>query len=180
MRINFVLTMLVFTLSAKAQSVLPGSYTDHLQQLSAADNFRFKDSAINKKWFITKSVGITAGVAFFNGRSASIFAVPVGIQLNRKLNNNLYAFAGVSAAPAYINFNNAFITAGANKFKNTSLLQSNRFNAFSRAELGLMYVNDQKTFSISGSIGIERSSYPFVPFNQIGTGTRNSFIAPNK
>jgi hypothetical protein len=35
------------------------------------------------------------------------------------------------------------------------------------ASLGLMYINDQKTFSISGSIGVERSSYQFMPFNQV-------------
>jgi hypothetical protein len=44
----------------------------------------------------------------------------------------------------------------------------------------LLYTNDQKTFSISGSISVERSSYPFIPFNQAGTVRPNVFVAPNQ
>ena len=177
----FVLMILIFSVSVKAQTALPGSYIDHLQQQSFADNNRFKDSALDKKWFMSKYIGISTSFGFFNGGNAAVLAVPVGIQLNRRLNNNWYAFAGVSAAPAYINFNHSFLSANANKsWQNNNFLKSNRFDMYSRAELGLMYINDQKTFSISGSIGIERSSYPLVPFNQMGTVRPNTFISPNK
>ena len=40
---------------------------------------------------------------------------------------------------------------------------------YSRAELGLQYINDERTFSISGSIGVERSSYPVLPYNNTRT-----------
>jgi len=40
---------------------------------------------------------------------------------------------------------------------------------YSRAELGLMYINNDKTFSISGSIGIEKNSYPLYPYNQMNS-----------
>ncbi|RYY17728.1 MAG: hypothetical protein EOO04_25030 [Chitinophagaceae bacterium] len=38
--------------------------------------------------------------------------------------------------------------------------QRNRFGVFSRAEAGLMYINDERTFSISGSIGVSNYNYP--------------------
>lgn len=175
MRTMFVVMMLIFAVSVKAQTALPGSYMDF------TNNNRFKDSALDKKWFVSKYIGMSTSVGFFNGGNVTVLAVPIGIQLNRRLNNNWYAFACVSATPVYVNFNHSFLSANTNKsFQKNNFLQSNRFDMYSRAELGLMYVNDQKTFSISGSIGVERSSYPLVPFNQMGAARRNTFIAPNK
>ena len=179
MRLLFVLMVFFFSISVKAQYFLPGSYLDHLQHQSLVDNIRFKDSAPDKKWFISKSIGISSGVGFFNGGNATMLAVPVGIQINKRLTNNWYAFAGLSAAPTYINFNHSFLSANTGKsFQNNSFLSSNQLNMYSRAEMGLMYINDQKTFSISGSISVERSSYPLVPVNQINTTRPNAFIAP--
>ena len=102
---------------------------------------------------------------FYRGNNAIIFSSPVGLQLNRRLNNNLYAFAGVSAAPAYINFNNAFLNTDINKTNSNNFSKANNFGMYSRAEIGLMYVNDAKTFSISGSIGIEKTNYPSYQYN---------------
>ncbi len=180
MRLVFLSLVLMLTASAKAQTALPGSYINHLQQQSLTGNSLFKDSVPDKKWFISKSVGISTSFGFFNGGNARVLAVPLRLQLNRKLNNNLYAFAGISAAPAYVNFNRSFLSTNTSKFSsNNGLLRSNRLDIYSRAELGLMYVNDQKTFSVSGSISIERSSYPMVlPMNQMGITRPNVFIAP--
>ena len=181
MRLIFGLLILIFSNSSKAQTALTGSLMNPLNQRSFANNSLLTDSTPNKKWFISKSIGISTSVGFYNGGNATIMAVPVGIQINRRLTNNWYAFAGVAAAPAYTNFNHSFLSANTNKpFANNNYLQSNRLNMYSRAEMGLMYINDQKTFSISGSISIERSSYPLVPINQIGTSRPNSFITPNK
>ena len=173
--------VLIFSVSVKAQTAASGSYSGNAQQGAFADNNRFKDSAVDKKWFVSKYIGISTSLVFFNGGSATVLSAPIGLQLNRRLNNNWYAFAGVSVAPAYINFNNSFLSANTNKFPQyRSAFTSNRFDMYSKAELGLMYVNDEKTFSISGSIGIERSSYPLVPFSQVGAVMPNTFVAPNK
>jgi hypothetical protein len=181
MRILFVFMILIFSVSVKAQNILPGSYMDHTQQHLFADNSHLKDSVREKKWSVSKYLGISTSIGFFNGGNATVLAVPVGIQINRRLTNNWYAFAGVSAAPSYVNFNHSFLSANTNKLGQPyNFLQSSRLGMYSRAELGLMYTNDQKTFSISGSIGIERSSYPFVPFNQVGTLRPNAFVAPGK
>jgi hypothetical protein len=111
-----------------------------------------------KKWSLHKYSGIAASYSFFNGGSASIFSVPLGLQLNRQLNNNFYAFAGISAAPSYINFSRSFINADIKKYNTSNLA------LYSRFEAGLMYVNDARTFSISGSIGVERNSFPVYPY----------------
>lgn len=139
---------------------------------SVSSNIPVTDSVPAKKWFISKYVGISSSLVFFNGGNASVFSVPVGIQLNRRLSNNWYAFAGVSAAPSYINFNHSFLTANTPKtFQGNDVFNNNRFDINTRAEMGLMYTNDQKTFSISGSIGIERSNYPWLS-PALGTGFR--------
>jgi hypothetical protein len=40
---------------------------------------------------------------------------------------------------------------------------------YSSASLGLMYINDARTFSISGSISIERDNYPVYYYNPVNT-----------
>lgn len=179
MRLIFLSVFLMLTASGNAQTALPAGYINQLQQHSLAGNSRFNDSLPDKKWFISKSIGISTSFGFFGGSNETVLAVPLRLQLNRKLNNNLYGFAGVSAAPAYVNFNRSFLSSNTSKFSSSNgLFQSNKLNIFSRAELGLIYINDQKTFSISGSIGIERSNYSMAPFNQMGIARPNVFIGP--
>ncbi len=116
-----------------------------------------------KKWSLTKYAGLSTGFGFFNGGTATIIAAPVGVQLNRKITNNLFAFAGVSVAPTYIGFTHQLLNAS---FKTNPLFvtrQGNNWVPVSRAEFGLMYINDEKTFSVSGSIGIQRGGYPLAP-----------------
>lgn len=117
------------------------------------------------KWSFNKYVSLSTGYSFFKGGGASFVAAPISVQLNRSISHHLSAFAGVLVAPTYFNFNSAFApnvfmkTSAANPF-----FKTNNLNTYSKVELGLMYTNEAKTFSISGSIGVERSTYPvFVP-----------------
>jgi len=170
MRKVLLFVLLVFSIGIKAQTPQPFGFTGHSQQLSFG-NPHFPDSTSHNRWFFSRYSAVSTGFSFFNGGSAGFLAVPFGLQLNRRLNNNLYAFAGVSAAPAYINFNRSFMSPDFNKAgRQYGLLHSSNFGMYSRAELGLMYVNDEKTFSISGSIGVESSSYPLFPLQQTGAG----------
>ena len=177
----FVLVVLIFYVTLKAQTVLPAGFMDYMQRLSFTNNIHFKDSASAKKWVLNKYSGISTSFSFFRGGNTTVVALPVGLQLNRRLNNNLYAFAGLSVAPSYVNFNYSFLSANASKFsQNNTFLKSNGFGMYSRAELGLMYINDEKTFSISGSIGIEKSNYPVFPYQQINTTRQNLVVSPNR
>jgi hypothetical protein len=180
MRVAVVLVIMMTSITLKAQTFFPGSFVDYTQRQPFL-NKNFNDSALNKKWFLNKYSGISTSFSFFRGGNATTIAIPVGLQLNRRLNNNLYAFAGVSVAPAYVNFNRSFISADINKnWQNNTFLKSNSFSMYSRAEMGLMYINDEKTFSISGSIGIERSNYPVYPYYQTNSKPINPVIAPRR
>ncbi|MES2894145.1 MAG: hypothetical protein V4725_19145 [Bacteroidota bacterium] len=160
MKCIIALILLVTTLQVEAQFYLPGSLS-YADRAMMADQQFFNDSTPGKKWFVTRYTGISTSFLFSKSGNASILSVPLGMRLNRRLTNNLYAFGGLSIAPSYINFNPTFAPNNVKGFgQSNSFLQSNRLGLASRAELGLMYVNEAKTFSVSGSIGVERNSYP--------------------
>lgn len=158
-------------------------------QTSAFDNFEgsnfsrmkatapsLKEGISSPKWFVNRYSGISTTFTAWKGGFASIIAAPVGIQLNRRLNNNLYAFASVTAAPSYINFRQNFVKQdfGKSSYNNSFIGRTNNFSLYSRADIGVMYVNDQRTFSISGSIGVERSNYPFPAGMQMNSLQMNN------
>jgi len=110
-----------------------------------------------------------------NYGSASFVAAPISFQLNRRLSNNLYAFAGITAAPAYFNFNRAFLTTDLNKLNARNMFyQPGNLSMYSAATMGLMYINDARTFSVSGSISVERSNYPLFYNNQLNTNKQTN------
>lgn len=165
MRFLVIMALLLPTSALKAQSLLPPTFVDMDYRGSFANNIRLNDSALNKKWSFNKYTGLSTSFSFFKGGSASVVSAPIGLQLNRRLNNNLFAFAGVSVAPSYINFNQAFINGGSSKFnQNNSFFKGSNVGVFSRAQLGLQYINDDRTFSISGSVGVERSNFPMPAY----------------
>jgi len=169
---NFILiALLVISTSANAQTFLPGSFIDNSYRGSLVNDIHLHDSsAAGKKWFVSKYSGISTSFSVFKGGNATVVSAPMGLQLNRRLTNNLFAFAGGSIAPAYINFNGSFMNGGYNKFgQNNAKFNQASLGLYSRAELGLQYVNDERTFSISGSIGIERSSYPMPLYSSQST-----------
>ncbi len=165
-----------FSIATSAQGFIPGSYIG----LPLNNFFRpipALDTTAKSKWSVSKFGELTMGITAFRGGSASFVSAPVGLQLTRKLNNNLYAFGAVSVAPTYINFGQSFLNGGNSKTfpANTGFMyQPNQLMISPRAEIGLMYTNDERTFQISGSIGIERRQYPmfggYVPATQLQNG----------
>jgi hypothetical protein len=159
---KLVLLMLLLSfISMKAESQLIYSGMNYSQRNAFSPLNAMSDSNMaRKKWSLHKYAGISLGYGFFNGGGASYFSAPVGLQLNRRINSNLYAFAGISAAPAYVNFSRSFVNTDIKK------MNTNNLYMYSRFEAGLMYINDEKTFSISGSISVDRSNYPVYPYYQ--------------
>ena len=167
--------LMLFTVPLKAQNSSQKNLAINSQKVLSAEPNHLSDNA-NRKWFATRYSSISTSAGFYNGGIVTIFNAPIGLQLNRKLNNNWYAFAGISATPLLINFNQSFNSVNTNKLMQSNRLYStNNFNIFPKAELGLMYINDQKTFSISGSISVEKSNYYFAPGNQFSTMRPNNF-----
>jgi hypothetical protein len=180
MRTLFVLIILMVSTAATSQTLLPSSAFYDAGRYSLPSSHLPHDSTLAKPWSLTPYGGFSTSFLRYNGGSATVFSAPMGLQLNRRLTNNLYAFAGVSVAPAYVNFNHSFLSPNASKFMPTyGAFNPHGMNLYSRAELGLMYVNDEKTFSISGSIGIERSSYPMYPAYPMN-GQRQQATVPIK
>ena len=172
MRIILLFIVMAFTTALQAQTI-PGSFQNNMYGSSFATHKNRYDSVAPKKWFVTSYTGITAGYSFFRGSGASFVAAPISFQLNRRLTNNLYAFAGITAAPIYINFKRTF-TTGLNKMNtHNGFYQPGNLSMYSATSMGLMYVNDARTFSVSGSISVERSSYPKF-YNQVNTHTQTN------
>ena len=178
-----LLLLMLFTLlfcSLKAQTYLPLNDMNYAQRGAFNQYHHLTDTSnLNKKWSLNKYGGISTSFGFFNGGSSSMLSAPIGLQLNRRINNNLYAFAGVSVAPGYFSLNSSF--ANPDLYKNNSGISGFSYGKpgfYSRAEAGLMYINPERTFSISGSIGIERSSYPIYPYpsNRINTQKQQPFV----
>jgi hypothetical protein len=164
-RIFFFILLSILFLSTQAQRYLPvGSIGFTPWQPFPVYHSLQDSNQQNQKWYFSKYAGVSLGYTFFNGGGATYLSAPVGIQLNHPLNNNLIAFAGVSAAPTFFSFSHSFTDPAFYKsYPHSYLPNTYSFDMNTRVEMGLMYVNDAKTFSISGSIGIERSSYPFFP-----------------
>jgi hypothetical protein len=169
MRIILAIAASIVFLSAKAQTHLPISQLGYEQWVPFPDHHLLADSnSSGHKWRLTHYAGFSAGTIFWAG-STGFISVPVGLQLSRPLNKNLYAFAGVSAAPVFFSFNRLYTQPATDPSYPGHPSMGNGFGLNSRVEAGLMYINDAKTFSISGSIGVDRASYPVYPTNRTTT-----------
>jgi hypothetical protein len=154
------------SLSLKAQNSVAGLPTiiSPIRTYSIPDYQSIEKSRINhQKWFVSRYAAVSAGTVFYPGGNAYYISAPVGIQLNRQLTNNLYAFGGVYVAPTFSSFNHSFLNAPNNQFYPAAYHNANQFTVNPGVQMGLTYVNDARTFSISGSIRAEYNSYPAYP-----------------
>lgn len=180
MRVVPIFVLLICSVAAKAQTYVPFSSMYSVQPgMFGPSQYSF-DNPGNKKWFVSKYASVSAGYSFFRRGSFNYISAPIGLQLNRKLNENLYAFTGISVNPTYFNFNQPIPLSGANKgFYSNSMFGPNSFGIYPKAELGLMYMNDDKTFSISGSISVQRGGYSAFPYQQMQTTKQHSALRSN-
>jgi hypothetical protein len=170
MRTFLFICFLLCLTALQAQTFLPGSFIDYNYRGNRFNSFNSKDSTLsNKKWSLNKYTGISTSFTGWKGGYATVISAPIGLQLNRRITDNVYAFAGLAVAPSYVNFHQRFMNDDFSKNSTNSMFyKSNNLTLPARAEIGIGYTNDERTFSISGSIGIERNSYPmqfYVPYN---------------
>ena len=175
MRLFFLMILLFFFVSVKSQTILSPGFGMYPQSASLLNNSHLHDSASASKWFFSSYRGLSTSVSFFKGGNASIFSAPMGLQLNRRLNNNWIAFANVSVAPSYISINPSYLSGLNKNFTNNNFKQ-NSFGLYPAASLGLMYVNDARTFSISGSVSTETNIYPGLPYYPVNQVKQNPVL----
>src|SRR3984957_7979992 len=100
---------------------------------------------------------VSAGYLFL-GAGISLLPAPVGLVAYRALSHNFTGFAGVTVAPTVFNMSRLYTDQLVNP-----AYPGNRFTGVgvnAGIQGGIIYTNDAKTFSISGSISVERGSYP--------------------
>ncbi|HVU98359.1 MAG TPA: hypothetical protein VHE34_24210 [Puia sp.] len=113
----------------------------------------------NAKWQLRPAAGLSAGYIFFNHGGASYITAPLSLTLYHPLTPNVTAFAGLVAAPTILSAGSLYAPSPFNQpFSGNDFTRSLGINAGIQG--GLMYTNDAHTFSISGSIYMERGSYP--------------------
>jgi hypothetical protein len=150
---------------ANAQTYLstPLTTVDPFASMSMPDYQEYQENRqFSQKWFVTHYASVSAGTVFYPGANAFYVSAPIGWQLNRQLNRNLYAFGGVYAAPTVTSFNTGFMNSPYNK-SYPGAYPGNYFGINPGVYMGLMYVNESGTFSISGSIRAQSGSYPAYP-----------------
>jgi hypothetical protein len=121
----------------------------------------------NRKWQLRPYASLSAGYMFLNGGGTSYLSAQTGVALFHPLSKNISAFGAVSASPVLFNVNRLYTDPALNSSNSFSHPYNLGLNAGVQA--GLMYTNDDKTFSISGSVGIDRGSYPLYPANRPAT-----------
>ncbi len=149
-------------LVSKAQNYIPGMATgiNMVQWTPFPDYDQIRQARDSRqKWFTSTYAGVSVGTLFYPTGTAYTVSAPIGIQLNRQLNKNLYAFGGVYLAPTVTSFYHNFMDPSMNRS------YPGNYNSIYGGvnpgiQMGLMYVNDAGTFSISGSIRTERGYYP--------------------
>ncbi len=112
-------------------------------------------NSAKRQWQVVPYASAMAGYIFYNG-GISYLSAPMGVMLIRPLTNNIAVFGNASIAPTVFNINRLY-TGPSSLNVNPGAYGA---GGSGRIEAGLMYTNDDKTFSISGSVGVERGYYP--------------------
>lgn len=158
MRTLFTLLLSMIFLASKAQTHLPVGMGPGFMPWQPFTPFSLMLNGDGSHTFhLRPYTGVSAGYLFLGGGGISYLSAPVGVLLYRPLNNNVTAFAGASVAPTVFSISRLYNAPfSGNNFTGLSVNPS--------IQGGLMYTNDARTFSISGSISVERGSYPvYVP-----------------
>jgi len=113
----------------------------------------------NAKWQLRPTAGLSAGYIFFNHGGASYVSAPLSLTLYHPFSPNVNAFGGIVAAPTVFSTGSLYAPSPFNQpFSGSDFTRGLGINAGIQG--GLMYTNDAHTFSISGSVILERGSYP--------------------
>lgn len=168
MRILFTLVASIVFLASTAQT--------HLPVPTGATGWGFTpwqpftpytlalDGNANRGWQVRPFASLSAGYIFWGG-GISYVSAPLGVMASRPLNSNFTAFGAATVEPTFFNFN---------RFVGQPMPGNNLTGLGVNAAVtgGLIYTNEAKTFSISGSISVERGSSPVYLQNRPNNSTK--------
>lgn len=160
---TMLITMFVFGASAQTHLPVPAYPYASWQPLRPVPSFFFSPVFVpfdqsNRHLQVIPYASVSAGFIFLNG-GISYLSSPLGVAFVKPLNNNFAAFSNLSVAPTFFSMSRLYAAPAWQ-----SPYSGSEFGLSTRIEGGLMYTNDARTFSISGSVSVERGSYPvYVP-----------------
>jgi hypothetical protein len=159
MRILLTLFACFTFLAADAQTHLfPGTAWGYTPWQPFVPYSQLLNPDLNHGWQVQPFASASVGYTFLGG-GVSYLSAPVGVILYRPLNNHFTAFGAATVAPTVFHFSSLYSTSPAYPGNNVTGLKMN-----AGVTGGLIYTNDAKTFSISGSISVERGSFPvYIP-----------------
>jgi hypothetical protein len=162
--------------AARSQTILLPATAVFDHQYSPDSQVRLHYRSASPKWFLSSGGSLVSSIAFYRGTPIGMMALPVGIQLNRRISNHLYAYANLSAVPTFLNtFSNlANLLPGKTLFG--SPFEPRGLGVYSSASIGIFYTNDARTFSISGSISTSNSNAPFMGLYPVLVPAQNQVI----
>ena len=164
MRLFFTILISMTVLGSTAQTYLPaGGYGlgfTPWQPVLTLPSFDNNNHHLQIKPFAS----LTAGYFYLNGGTSYISA-PVGLMLARPLTNNWTAFAAATVTP--IAFTSMYSAPFTDPSHGGYPFGRNSLGLSTGVQGGLIYTNDAKTFSISGSVRFDRSSSPVYPYGRV-------------
>jgi len=160
MRILLTLFACFTFFASNAQTHLfPGMTPGYATWLPFVPYSQFIPGTPNRSWQLQPFASASMGFTFLGGGGVSYMSAPVGVILYRPLNNNFTAFGAAAITPTIFHFSSLYTTPAGYPGNNVTGLNLN-----AGVTGGVIYTNDAKTFSISGSISVERGSNPvYIP-----------------
>jgi len=150
MKLVFAILLLMTMLTAGAQTPL---------SIPAFDTSRS-----NYRWQMKPFASVSAGYFFYQGGGASYLSAPVGLALFRPLNAHWTAFAAATVTPVVFPGTRLWPGAITNPASHPYPFAGRDGLGLSTGlQGGLIYTNEDRTFSISGSLHVERNSYRVYP-----------------
>src|SRR5579872_2771373 len=155
MRSVLIILALTAFLSSRAQTHLPPFYgLGYMPWQPIVPYSAITAPSPNHTFQLRPFASVSAGYWFLGGGTTYLSA-PMGLVLYRPLDNHFTAFGAATIAPTVFHVSSLYTMPLASPASNFT-----SFGVTAGVSGGLIYTNDARTFSISGSISVERGSYP--------------------
>lgn len=129
----------------------------------------FDAGNLKRPWQVRPFASLSAGYIFLNG-GISYVSAPVGVALFHPLTTNWTAYGAATVTPVGFSFNRlATVPMTDPHYRGYPFGGGYGLGLTTGVQGGLIYTNDDRTFSISGSVHFERSTYPVYPSDRVHT-----------